>query len=159
MEPIELSLSVASAGVLVMASTLKLLARRSFGDWLVSSAEVLVAAAIVPEVSRPFALAAGCGLGLVFAGYSALRADRPCRCFGDQFRVASRSMRIARALAVSVLCGGGLIALRLSQSDVDHRPATAIVVGSVVALAVMVLPALLSPAAERPRHVSSYGHV
>jgi|GEM_PF-5881712 len=159
MEPIELSLSVASAVVLATASALKLVARRRVGDWLVSAAELLVAVAIVPEVSRPFGLAAGCCLGLVFAGYSAVRADRPCRCFGDQFRVASRSMRIARALAVSVLCGGGLIALRLSQGGVDHRPATAIVVGSVVAVAVMILPALLPPAGERPRHVSSYGHV
>jgi hypothetical protein len=158
-ESIELSLSVASALVLATAAALKLLARKSYGDWIVSSVEVLVAAAIVPEVSRRFALALGCGLGLVFAGYSAVRADRPCRCFGDQLRVASRPLRIARALAVSVLCGGGLIAWRLSEGGVDHRTATAIVVGSALALAVVVLPALLSPAVQPPRRVSSYSHV
>jgi hypothetical protein len=145
--------------VLGTASALKLMARSGYGDWIASTAELLVAAAIVPEVSRPFALALGCGLGVLFAGYSAVRADRPCRCFGDQFRVASRPLRIARALAVSLLCGGGLIAWRLSEGATDHRTATAVVVGSVIAIAVVALPALLSPAARAPRHVSSYGHV
>ena len=159
MEPMELSLSVAAALVMGMASAFKLLARSGYRDWIVSTAELLVAAAIVPVVSRPFALAVGCGLGFLFAGYTAVGADRPCRCFGDQFRIASRPLRIARALAVSLLCGGGLIAWKLSEGDADHRTATAIVVGSAIALAVVALPALVSPAARPPRHVSSYGHV
>ena len=97
---VELSLAIATATVLGCAGVLKLADAGPFRYRALGVAEVGVAVALLVDRSRLGGLILGCGLGLVFTSYSLVHVERPCRCFGERFRVAGTA-RLVRPVASS----------------------------------------------------------
>jgi hypothetical protein len=142
----ETSLAVATASVLAVAGGLKLAGREPVRHRLLGVLELAVAAGVLAGPTRPFGLGAASILALGFTGYALVRAEQPCRCFGERFRASTRRARFARALAVLSFAGFGLLTWLLSRDvgGADRWRLTAIVAGLLAGGLVVALPAALS---------------
>ncbi len=143
---LETTLAVTVAAVLASAGVIKL-AGRDLARYRVAGAlEVAVAASVIAGPPRLFGFVATSLFGIVFTGYAVMRADRPCRCFGERLSVASPAGRIARGVAVLVLGVSGSLVWLLGPGGggAGSWRISATVVGLVTGSIVVALPAAYS---------------
>jgi hypothetical protein len=147
---VELALSVGCATIFASAGVFKLVGSEPLHYRALGVVELVVAAALILEPTRTIALAVAVLLAVGFVGYSAVTAERPCRCFGERFKATSRKARTGRSLGVFVLALVALLA-RLVAGDPSTAARwhlTASVIGIVVGMLVVVLPTFVSPESD-----------
>jgi len=156
---VELSLAIATATVLGCAGVLKLADAGPFRYRALGVAEVGVAVALLVDRSRLGGLILGCGLGLVFTSYSLVHVERPCRCFGERFRVAGTA-RLVRPVAITAFSLGALLVWSFGATEATEtsRALTSAVIGVILGCVVIAAPAVASPP-EQPSELPSHPEV
>jgi uncharacterized membrane protein len=145
--------SAACAAILLLSGIAKLVAPDERTRYrALAVGELLIAVGLLIPYSRAASLVVSVGLGLVFVGYSALRRQAPCRCFGDVLRAGSQRMRLWRSVAFLLLATVGAASYFAGGSAGPNRPLTAAVVGLVVGSV-----AVFASAATAPLHAVSSG--
>lgn len=144
-QSLELVLAVGAAVVFSTAGAWKLFGRVTSPLRVLGASELLVAAMILFEPFRPIGASLGCVLGVGFVGHAIVRADRPCRCFGERLEPASQGARLARALGALGLCAGVVTAwIATTAGDGTEYVLTSSVIGLVLGVVVVTAPAVAS---------------
>lgn len=148
-ESLEFGAAVACATVLATAGVLKLYSAGPRSDAFWACLEIAIAACALVPTGRVVGLAGSLVLGLAFTANGMMRAERPCRCFGDRFKVISRRTRTARALTLVMFAAAGLFAWVASgtQTTWGRWPVSAGLLGLLLGVSAITLP---SVATSRP---------
>jgi MFS family permease len=144
---VELVCSVACATILSVASVAKLGRSEPARNRAVAVVELALVVLLAVGATRTVALAGTTALSAGFVGYTLATADRPCRCFGQRFRVTSQKARLFRSLGTFALAALGFVAA-LASSASTTLVATSVVVGLILGVIVIVLPSILTTIAD-----------
>jgi len=144
---VELVCTVACATILSIAAVAKLGRSEPTRNRAVAVVEFGLVALLAVGPTRTVALAGTTVLSAGFVGYTLATADRPCRCFGQRFRVTSQKARLFRSVGTFILASIGLVAALASAASTP-LVATSVVVGLILGTLVIVLPSLLTTIAD-----------
>jgi hypothetical protein len=149
---VTLSLAYTLAGVLGIAAAGKFVGHSGAGTFAVAVGELALAGALLLQGSSTLVAAIVLGVTLIYAVYALTRdPENTCHCFGTRLPASTRVAQLGRNLALFALAVGYWIAVVLSRRGPAYSPGADLVVGLMVAVAIVGLPWLFQWAAAGGR--------